>query len=208
MAIGDSTTSSILALTDGRMMGGEKVLAAVVVRSALDINNKFDYSTSTMIAARFDPFDMGPKWAAQSYGPGQSVRLGDQPFLDNPVQAGRVEAPASAATVELQANAPLTVTSNQSETLIIGTNEVPTDIRFNVRQIGATPSENVDVTTGNVIGVEVRTSIATVGTSGLLLASAPAVSGENLSIGLDVVGDPVVILGGFGTLAGGTKFTF
>lgn len=143
MAIGDSTTAAILALTDERLMDGEKVLAAVVVRSALDINGKFDYSTSTMVASQWDAFDMSPDWAARSYGPGQSVRLGDQPFLDHPVEAGRVEAPAAANT--LTSNAPMAVTQ-QGGQLYVSLPSEPSSLILNVRFGG------IDYTSNNVVG--------------------------------------------------------
>lgn len=207
MVIGDSTTANVLALSDGRMMAGEKVLAAVIVRSALDLNGKFDYSTSTMIATQFDPFDMGPKWAAQSYGPGQSVRLGDQPFLDNPVPAGSVQAPA-AATTALQATTPLNVTSDETESLVIATDKLPATLYLSVRKNGATPAEVVTVETGNVMAISAGEKIADVGTSQLKLNAVPAISSDNLTVTLDVVGSPLIVLGGHGTFSDGTKFTF
>lgn len=207
MVIGDSTTANVLALSDGRMMAGEKVLAAVIVRSALDLNGKFDYSTSTMVATQFDPFDMGPKWAAQSYGPGQSVRLGDQPFLDNPVPAGSVQAPA-AATTALQATTPLNVTSDETESLVIATDKLPATLYLSVRKNGATPAEVVTVETGNVMAISAGEKIADVGTSQLKLNAVPAISSDNLTVTLDVVGSPLIVLGGHGTFSDGTKFTF
>lgn len=82
VVVESSTSETALVLADGRMMSDERVMAAVIVRSALDVNGKYDYSTGIMAAAEM-PGEMGPQWAAKSYANGASVKLGDQPFLDN-----------------------------------------------------------------------------------------------------------------------------
>ena len=208
MTIGDSTTAAILALTDGRMMDGETVRAAVVVRSALDINGKFDYSTSTMIAAQF-PFDMGPKWAAQSYGPGQSVRLGDQPFLDNPVEAGRVEAPSSALTLTgVYDDTPLPATASVSDPLYLRVSplaEMPTQLKVNVRQGGVTK------TSANIIGASAGALLADFGGGNTITVGEVArMSDGALEVQLSGTGDVAtyIVMGGSGITASGQAFTF
>lgn len=203
MTIGDSTSASVLALTDGRMMDGEKIVAAVVVRSALDINNKFDYSTSTMIAAQF-PFDMGPKYAAQSYGPGQSVRLGDQPFLDNPVQAGLVGEPAAASIPTEASNIPGAIAAGSSFSTNVSLPAAPTEIRFVLSKNGA------QMTTNNLIGGQAGDAVVT--GQPVVLESAPAYDGStfievDMKIRDGETSAPFAVLSGY-AIADGQRYTF
>lgn len=205
MAIGDSTSASVLALTDGRMMAGEKIVAAVVIRSALDINGKFDYSTSSMIAARFDPFDMDPKFAAQSYGPGQSVRLGDQPFLDNPVQAGRVEAPTNALTLAAT-GVPNVVTSGLGIAIDVNAtpafSEMPTQVTLRLGREGATQ------TSFNLVGLSAGAPIAKGDLDDVLLADALVLGDDgSLSFSISCESGNAMVLGGT-IVANGVKATF
>lgn len=193
MAIGDSTSASVLALTDGRMMEGEKIVAAVVVRSALDINGKYDYSTSTMIAQQF-PFDMGPKWAAKSYGPGQSVRLGDQPFLDNPVPATTTASEGSAITIAAnyeESNLPADV-GMVSGRLVVPVPSMPATLRLNVRY------NSVQQNTANIIGAQVNTAVATFADNNSLLVTAAArfVEGQGLQVDIKASDAKIALLGG------------
>lgn len=204
MALGDSTSASVLALTDGRMMDGEKVVAAVVVRSALDINNKFDYSTSTMIAQQF-PFDMGPKWAAKSYGPGQSVRLGDQPFLDNPVPATTTASAAPAQTITAnyeEQNLPASVGTTDGR-LVVPVPSMPASLRLNVQSGGV--QQNSD----NVIGKQANTAVATFPDHNSLLVTTAAkfVADKGLQVDIKASDANIALLGGT-AVCGGVTYKF
>lgn len=207
MAIGDSTSASVLALTDGRMMEGEKIVAAVVVRSALDINNKYDYSTSVMVARQWDSFDMGPEWAAKSYGPGQSVRLGDQPFLDNPVQ--------TAATSEVKSESvsvpglPAVVAGTITKTIEIPLPEEPTAVVLNAQAAGGSvlkaanavgKAEGATLATWPKAGSEVETS--------LLIGDDNAYSDGTYSLMLKSSSARHIIISGGYAIAGGVRYTF
>lgn len=209
MIIGDSTTDNVLALTDGRMMDGEKVLAAVVVRSALDINGKFDYSTSTMIATKFDPFDMGPKWAAQSYGPGQSVRLGDQPFLDNPVQAGSVQAPAAGGEQINVPTLPVVTTVGEAYTIELHLPAAPTAVVLTAQATGGDVQQ-----TANAVGKAEDAALAYWPQSESFAAGSLNVGSDNgfadgvytLSF-VSSSGRAIIVSGGY-AIANGKRYTF
>lgn len=206
MAIGDSTSASVLALTDGRMMEGEKIVAAVVVRSALDINNKYDYSTSVMVARQWDAFDMSPEWAAKSYGPGQSVRLGDQPFLDNPVPAtttasGGGSATTITATYE-EGNLPATVGTTDGR-LVVPVPSMPASLRLNVR------SGSDQQNTANIIGAQANTAVATFADHNSLLVTTAAkfVAGTGLQVDIKASDANIALLGGT-AVCGGVTYKF
>lgn len=204
MAIGDSTTAAILALTDGRLMDGEKVLAAVVVRSALDINNKYDYSTSTMVASGWDGSDMSPDWAARSYGPGQSVRLGDQPFLDNPVQTQSTSVSPSASIRALfeDEEMPTPIASNGGS-LVLPVPAMPTSVRLNLRY------NNVQAMSSNLIGAGAGTAVCTFADDTKLnVTDAGVFDAENgFSIQLASSGADITLLGGT-AVCNGVTYTY
>lgn len=191
MAIGDSTSTSVLALTDGRMMEGEKIVAAVVVRSALDVNNKYDYSTSVMVARQWDAFDMDPEWAAKSYGPGQSVRLGDQPFLDNPVQAASTsESPAvTIAATFGEASLPASV-GTDGDVLQIPFPTLPTSLRLNIRY------NNAQMNTSNIIGVSDGATVAKFADNNSLIVSDSARFDQGMLVDLKASTAAITLLGG------------
>lgn len=192
MAIGDSTSASVLALTDGRMMEGEKIVAAVVVRSALDINNKYDYSTSVMVARQWDSFDMGPEWAAKSYGPGQSVRLGDQPFLDNPVQATNTSGSSSITiSATYDGNAMPATISSEDGPLALPLPAMPTSVRLNIRY------NNEQAQSANLIGVQAGTAVHTFAdNTSLKVSSAATWLKDVCQIDLISSGAGITLLGG------------
>lgn len=203
MAIGDSTTTDVLALTDGRMMAGEKVLAAVVVRSALDINGKFDYSTSTMVAAQYDAFDLSPEWAAKSYGPGQSVRLGDQPFLDNPIQAASTagSSPSASASATFEGTAlPASIDSKGGVLVVSGLPAEPTDVRVTIQGGGQSI---------NLMGAQGSPAPAIWSGHGYALEEAPQYSNGTIRFSIaGASGDAALsILGGY-AFANGKRYTF
>lgn len=69
-----------LRLADDRMDADEIMAAAAIVRSQLDINGKYDYSTTQMAVKGEYPTLLA---VVESYTNVASARFGNQPFLDN-----------------------------------------------------------------------------------------------------------------------------
>lgn len=90
-----------LRLSDGRMDADEIMAAAAIVRSQLDINGKYDYSTTQMAVKGEYPALLA---VVESYTNVASARFGNQPFLDN-------------ANAQLQQTMPNRINRNAASTI-------------------------------------------------------------------------------------------
>lgn len=198
--------SNALLFGDARQGNDDALAASCVVRSAKDINGRYNYSTTSMVCRI--PTGGWPRAIAyvESYMAGASVELGERPFLNNPLLAATNA--TGSATISVTATTPLVVTSEETEALVLGLSELPASLILSVRKNGATPEEMITTDSADVMQLQAEAVVAQAGNSTLTLGSVPSVSGEYTSVTLNCSGAPLIVLGGYGTLADGTSFTF
>lgn len=191
-----------LVLGDGRQGNDDTLSCAAIVRSARDINGRYNYSNAQMMARPTSgtSFPRAINYV-ESYMAGATVELGARPFLNNPLQAA-VSAPAGSGVVVFNAGIPVGMGAYNRFSINIGTTELPTSL-FLKLQKGAVVEETL-----NIIGKEADATVAT--TLAVKIgdgAGDPAqMTDTRLLFGLATETTGVVVMGGYGTLADGTPF--
>lgn len=199
----DGTDNQHLTLGDGRQGNDDTLSCAAIVRSARDINGRFNYSNTQMYArpTSGSSFPRAINYV-ESYMAGASVELGERPFLNNPLQAVTGQAPASTGT--LKANVPVAIGSEGGQ-VNISLPAQPTSLVARVRFGG----ENY--TTSNLVAASAGTAVATLGDNITLRLVEYAYDGADSYFNLNIQGgtssDLGVVVGGTAVI-GGQSYTF
>lgn len=184
--------------------GGQyQIGSAVLIRSQED-GSRVAYSNGRMITTAEEDVDVA--WPmARSYMEGASVRLGAQPFLDNPVGAGSVNTPAASLALNVTGVPALIEGGSGSEIGVSATpkfSEMPTQITLRLGSNGATQ------TSKNIVGMSAGAAIGTGDFADVLLADAPVLNPEGqVSFSVMCENTGSIVLGGT-IVANGVKATF
>lgn len=190
-----------LVLGDGRQGNDDTLSCAAIVRSARDLNGRYNYNNAQMMARPTSgtSFPRAINYV-ESYMNGATVELGERPFLNNPLQAAASGSAPTVKVVSARPSLPASVTSSQP---------VPFGVLVpfgNVSELHIRVSIGGDtVDSENIIGM---TQGATVIENGLILSSVPAGDSWGFVTCQFTGAGNCSIMGGFGTLTDGTQFTF
>lgn len=179
-----------------------ELAAAVLIRSQ-ESTSKVLYSNGRMAVITEAESDIA--WPrAQSYMDGVSVRIGDQPFLDNPLQTGNIQATASGASAVAtfdSDNMPALVTSAGGP-LEITLPASPTAVVLSVRHANETKKSN------NLVSDKDEEVLASFGEGQALKAVAISEYKDGkFSRQLEAEGTGVIILSGY-AICNGKRYTF
>lgn len=199
-----------LVLGDGRQGNDDTLSCAAIVRSARDINGRYNYSNSQMVARPTSgtSFPRAINYV-ESYMNGATVELGARPFLNNPLQAvvAATDESTLATTATLDGAALPAIAMNEAiSPVVIDLPSSPTTLFVIGRAYGE------DVTSVDIMSASSNAEILAMTHEGGHWALAEldgnvSYNSGKLSFGMQNV-DNFVLLGGHGTLADGTKFTF
>lgn len=200
-----------LVLGDGRQGNDDTLSCAAIVRSARDLNGRFNYSNSQMVARPTSgtSFPRAINYV-ESYMAGATVELGARPFLNNPLQAV-VSATAVQEVISVEATfddvaMPTACAANDSAALEVTLPSAPATMFVKVR------AEGHDMTSGNIAQANDLTVVASYQAEGqsvtVMRGAGIATYGEGKWF-YDMRADiSCIVMGGYGTLADGTEFTF
>lgn len=133
----DGKDSQHLVLGDARQGNDDTLSCAAIVRSARDINGRFNYSNTQMVArpTSGSSFPRAINYV-ESYMAGASVELGKRPFLNNPIQAVTTagSSPSASVSATFEGTAlPAAIDSKGGVLAISGLPAEPTDVRVNIQ---------------------------------------------------------------------------
>lgn len=195
--------SNALLFGDARQGNDDALAASCVVRSAKDLNGRYNYSTTSMVLR--NPTGGWPRAIAyvESYMAGASAELGERPFLNNPLLAPTGTS-STTEDVSFDAGLPLMVMAGSpTDVLIDGITELPSSLY-------------ITAVSSALAGVEESSDIMTLGvddyiipSSGMTLEVVPVIQGGKLVFSISAEESVSgTILSGRGVLADGTSFTF
>lgn len=184
-----------------------ELAAGVLIRSQ-ETASKVLYSNGRMAVITEPEGDIA--WPrAQSYMDGVSVRIGDQPFLDNPLATASSASGASTLQVAAEYDgAALPAIADITDPLALSFNDItamPQSLKVTLRQGTYTK------TSGNIIGAAAGSQVVDFdGANKVTINTAASVGGGSLSVMFGGTGDmhQYIILGGSGVTADGRAFTF
>lgn len=206
----DGSNYGYIKFGDARQGNDDTLVAACVVRSQLDINGRYNYSTTSMLCDSSIPGYVYPAPAdiVTSFTNQPSEDVSERPFLDNP---NRVlvssNADASIAASGAVAGEALPTLLSDDALQIDGLPSQPSTLYLNVRAAGE------DGVSANLMSLNNGDEMfpgATAGTplNGWIFASINF-EGDSLTVAInDTSANNVILMGGYGTLADGTRFTF
>lgn len=199
-----------LVLGDGRQGNDDTLSCAAIVRSARDINGRYNYSNAQMMARPTSgtSFPRAINYV-ESYMAGATVELGARPFLNNPLQAV-ISAPAESTLVAEATlggvELPEVIAAEGNATLAVTVPSRPATLKLKVRADGR-DLESVDI--ASVGAGDTLVSYVSEGQTLIVLRAYGLVSYQDGVFTLDLQGvRSCNVLGGFGTLPDGTQFTF
>lgn len=203
----DGSNYSHIKFGDARQGNDDTLVAACVVRSQLDINGRYNYSTTSMLCGSSIPGYNFPAPAdiVQSFTNQPTEDVSERPFLDNP---GRpfVGSDISSSAVAVEVNPPLpAVVTTENASLVLSIDAQPESLVLKFRENGYT---NI-VSTSNLVGATAGTVIADFGSGRVVkLVAAPYVDEDTVVVEVVCELTNALLVGGSGTLAGGRAFTF
>lgn len=195
---------------DARQGNDDTLVAACVVRSQLDINGRYNYSTTSMLCGSSIPGYNFPAPAdiVTSFTNQPSEDVSERPFLDNPsrvlVGSNVVASIAASGTVAGEAM-PTMLTDDGIQ--ISGLPSQPSTLFVNVRAAG------VDAVSTDLVSLAEDGAIFPAAATGEPLYGwyKGTTSWQNGTFVCNITtagSDIVIAMGGYGTLADGTRFTF
>lgn len=200
-----------LVLGDGRQGNDDTLSCAAIVRSTRDLNGRYNYSNSQMVARPTSgtSFPRAINYV-ESYMDGATVELGARPFLNNPLQA--VVGMATEGEV-IRVNAtiggvalPSVLTADAAAEFSVPLPSTPTELYVNVR------AGEHDIKSVNIVGKGADDVIASYVSEGqtvnVLTANSPAWYSSGAFDVSMLAAMTCIIMGGSGKLADGTEFTF
>lgn len=196
-----------LTLGDARQGNDDTLSCAAIVRSARDINGRFNYSNTQMVArpTSGSSFPRAINYV-ESYMNGASVELGERPFLNNPLQAATTASGSagSASIPTTASNIPGAIAAGSSVAFNVELPAAPSEVRFRLSKEGAQLSSN------NVVGAASGAAVVT--GQPIVLDGAPAWDGNSvfevqMSIPEGTSTQPFAVLGGF-AIVNGQRYTF
>lgn len=198
-----------LVLGDGRQGNDDTLSCAAIVRSARDINGRYNYSNAQMMARPTSgtSFPRAINYV-ESYMIGATVELGERPFLNNPLQAvvGGSKAESEHINVEIL---PAVASNADKVTIEIPLTSAPTEVVLNVQAAGGAATQSA-----NAVGKSEGSSLASWPQTESYAATSLNIGDDNgyeggyysMSV-LSSGGRAIVISGGF-AIANGKTFTF
>lgn len=201
----DGKDSQHLVLGDGRQGNDDTLSCAAIVRSARDINGRFNYSNTQMVARPTSgtSFPRAINYV-ESYMAGASVELGERPFLNNPLQAVTSASGASAQTISALFSGealPGSITS-EGGTLELPLPSAPTSVRLSVRH------NNVQANSSNLVGAVSANVLATFADDTKLQAGDDAAyANGKFTCPLESTAGSIMLLGGT-AVCGGVTYKF
>lgn len=182
---------------------GDYILAAAVLIRSQETSSKVLYSNGRMAVAAETESDVA--WPrAQSYMEGASVQLGDQPFLDNPLQAPSVGAAAGDAQSIVVPNFPFAIAAGDVYPVEVPLPAEPSELRLTFIQNGDS------VQSGNIVGASAGTVLTPGDLDETLVVSTAGVYNDgsyDFAIGNLAGGTATSVVSGF-AIVNGQRYTF
>lgn len=205
----DGTDTQHLVLGDGRQGNDDTLSCAAIVRSARDINGRFNYSNTQMYARPTSgtSFPRAINYV-ESYMAGASVELGERPFLNNPLQATtstNTSGRGSGSAVLTPSSLPFIVSTESSvfNVQIAGATAAPTDVRLNFTRSGVN-----DGTSKNLVGLSVGAAVAAAPYDNITIVEAtPIVSAEEVEVSIASTTADTICTGGY-MIIGSQRYNF
>lgn len=182
-----------------------ELAAAVLIRSQ-ESTSKVLYSNGRMAVITEPEGDIA--WPrAQSYMDGVSVRIGDQPFLDNPLLTTST---SQVASTSVDAGAlPLVTTQGESYSVDFPLPEAPTAVVLTAQAVGGDTKQ-----TANAVGKADGAVLASWPETGSFAAGNLIINGDNqyadgrYTLTFESSSGRAIIVSGGYAIAGGKRYTF
>ena len=186
--------------------GDQYELAAGVLIRSQESGTRVAYSNGRMVTTSESDYNVA--WPmAKSYMEGASVRLGDQPFLDNPLQAGSVVAPSAATATAAWNGAALPgdIANEPGALVISGLPAEPTSVIVDMTYSGTQKSSV------NIMDKSSGESVCS-WDGGIAAKLADEVTYNGGTLNIPLLGDgngltPIGIVSGY-AIANGKRYTF